>query len=69
MWIKELTLSNFRCYDSLKMEFAPGINILYGNNALGKTSILEAVHILGLTKSNRTNDDSVICKNNGGTLA
>ena len=65
MWIKELTLSNFRCYDSLKMEFAPGINILYGNNALGKTSILEAVHILGLTKSNRTNDDSVICKNNG----
>ena len=64
MWVKELYLDSFRCYKSYKIEFAPGINVIYGNNAIGKTSILEAIYILGLTRSNRTTDDNVICNDN-----
>ena len=45
MIIESIELQNYRNYDKLHMEFSPGTNILYGNNAQGKTNILEAVYV------------------------
>lgn len=53
MKIKSLKLKNFRNYDLLKLDFDDSTNIFYGNNAQGKTNILEAVYLSGTTKSHR----------------
>ncbi len=53
MIVKRLELTDYRNYESLEIEFADGSNILYGNNAQGKTNILEAVFLCGTTKSHR----------------
>ena len=58
MYIKELKLDHFRNYDSLDLEFSPGTNLFYGENAQGKTNILEAVYFCGTTRSHRTVKDS-----------
>ena len=42
MYIESVQLKNFRNYDSLELDLAQGTNIFYGNNAQGKTNILEA---------------------------
>ena len=42
MYIKSLELKNYRNYESLCINISPGTNILYGDNAQGKTNILEA---------------------------
>lgn len=57
MIIKSLELSNFRNYDTLQMEFAKGVNILYGDNAQGKTNLLEAVCVCATTKSQKGSKD------------
>ena len=57
MHIKEITLENFRNYDKEKIEFDKNINIIYGDNAQGKTNILESIFICSLGKSFRTNKD------------
>lgn len=57
MIIESLKLNRFRNYDSLKLEFDKGINIFYGDNAQGKTNILEAVYLCGTTKSHRGSKD------------
>ena len=44
MYIKSLELKNYRNYESLSMNFDSGTNILYGDNAQGKTNILEAAY-------------------------
>jgi len=53
MFVKSLELSNFRNYNTLSMNFKNGTNILYGDNAQGKTNILEAVYLAGTTKSHK----------------
>lgn len=53
MVIKSLELSNFRNYEKLSIDFSDKINIIYGNNAQGKTNILEAVYLCSTTKSLR----------------
>lgn len=61
MYIQSLELRNFRNYESLKMDFEKGTNILYGNNAQGKTNILESIYMAGTTKSHRmTRDKDII---------
>ena len=60
MYIKDLSVSNFRNYDKAEIEFSNGINILYGDNAQGKTNILEAIYMLATTKSHRGNKDKEI---------
>ena len=60
MIIKSLELSNFRNYDLLDMEFDSGTNILYGDNAQGKTNILEAIYLCATTKSHRGTKDKDI---------
>lgn len=57
MIIKSLNLKNYRNYENLNLDFSSGINIFYGDNAQGKTNILEAVYMSGTTKSHRTNKD------------
>ena len=53
MIIKSIELADYRNYDELTMQFDKGTNILYGDNAQGKTNILEAVYLSGTTKSHR----------------
>lgn len=62
MFIKSLELQDYRNYNNLSMEFHNGINILYGDNAQGKTNILEAIYISGTTKSHRGSKDKEIIK-------
>ncbi|MBR5666654.1 MAG: DNA replication/repair protein RecF [Lachnospiraceae bacterium] len=57
MIIKKLQLSNFRNYEGLTIEFSEGVNLLYGDNAKGKTNILEAVFMIATTKSIRGSKD------------
>ena len=47
MVIKSLKLKNYRNYDLLDLKFDPNTNILYGDNAQGKTNILEALYLSG----------------------
>ena len=61
MVIKSLKLKNYRNYDLLDLNFDPSTNILYGDNAQGKTNILEALYLSGTTKSHRgTKDRDII---------
>ena len=55
--VNSLKLKNFRNYDLLNVEFDGSTNIFYGNNAQGKTNILEAVYLSGTTKSHRGSKD------------
>ena len=62
MEIKKLRLLNFRNYDNLELEFTKKNTIFIGNNAQGKTNILEAVYVLGLTKSYLNINDKNLIK-------
>lgn len=62
MFVKSLELCNFRNYDNLNIEFSDGVNILYGNNAQGKTNILEAIYLSATTKSHKGSKDKEIIK-------
>ena len=57
MIIKSLELADFRNYDSLHIDFSSGTNILYGDNAQGKTNILEAIYLSATTKSHKGSKD------------
>lgn len=62
MYIHSLELSNYRNYDNLNMTFDAGTTILYGDNAQGKTNILEAIYVSATTKSHRGSKDKEIIK-------
>lgn len=57
MVIKSLKLKNYRNYELLDLTFDPKTNILFGDNAQGKTNILEALYLSGTTKSHRGTKD------------
>ncbi len=60
MYLKKLKLKNFRNIKSCELEFSPGLNIFYGNNAQGKTNLLESIFILSTMRSHRTLRDKEI---------
>ncbi len=60
MIIKSLELADFRNYENLKIDFSSGTNILYGDNAQGKTNILEAIYLSATTKSHKASKDKEI---------
>ena len=60
MIIKSIELADYRNYDFLAMEFEKGTNILYGDNAQGKTNILEAIYVAATTKSHKSSKDKEI---------
>ena len=62
MIIKSIDLKNFRNYDIEHIEFDKNTNIFYGDNAQGKTNVLEAVFISGTTKSHKGSKDSEIIR-------
>ena len=64
MYIKEIKLENFRNYSYEKIILNNKTNILFGDNAQGKTNILEAIFISSLGKSFRTNKDKELIKEN-----
>ena len=57
MWIKELRINNFRNYKNEEIKFEKNINIFYGENAQGKTNIIEAIFLCSMGRSFRTNKD------------
>ncbi len=57
MFVESLALENYRNYQHLSIQFSPGINIFYGDNAQGKTNILEAMYMCATTKSHRGSKD------------
>ncbi len=62
MLIKNLKLNNFRNYETLNLDFSPGINLLYGNNGQGKTNIVEALYMYAVAKSHRVIKDKDLIK-------
>ena len=63
MVISEVSISNLRATKSSKINFLPGVNVLYGNNGVGKTTILEAICLLSFGKSFKTQNLQTIVKN------
>lgn len=57
MELKNLKLKHFRNYEAAEVTFSPGINVLVGANAQGKTSLLEAIYVLALARSHRTKQE------------
>jgi DNA replication and repair protein RecF len=62
MYLKKLALTNFKNYELNELEFSPKINCFVGNNGVGKTNILDAIHYLSLTKSFFNSIDSISIK-------
>ena len=62
MILKKIELLNFRNYEHLTTRFYKGINIIYGDNAQGKTNLLESIYVLGITKSHRSFIDNNLIK-------
>lgn len=62
MILQSLVLNNFRNYQSVTVQFASGINHIFGKNGQGKTNLLESIFCLGLAKSFRSNIDSDLIK-------
>ena len=65
MIIKSIEIQNFRNYEYESIEFDEKTNILYGDNAQGKTNVLEAVFIAGTNKSHKGSKDSELINFNG----
>ena len=64
MWIKKIKINNFRNYEKEQINLEKKINIFYGQNAQGKTNIIEAIFLCSLGKSFRTKKDNEMIKLN-----
>ena len=64
MWIKKIKIKNFRNYESEEINLEKNINIFYGQNAQGKTNIIESIFLCSLGKSFRTKKDKEMIKLN-----
>ncbi len=62
MYLKQLDLVNFRNYDLLSLTFEDKVNVLIGENAQGKTNILESIYTFAMAKSHRTSNDKELVK-------
>ncbi|MCR5824528.1 MAG: DNA replication/repair protein RecF [Lachnospiraceae bacterium] len=62
MIAEKLELTNFRNYKELTLELSENVNILYGNNAQGKTNVLEAIYLCATTKSHKGSKDKDMVK-------
>ena len=62
MWIKKIKLKDFRNYENQEINLNKNINVFYGENAQGKTNIIEAIFLFSIGKSFRTNKDIELVK-------
>lgn len=62
MRLEQLSLHNFRNYESVSLHLDPGLNIFVGDNAQGKTNLLEAIYVLSLSKSYRAARDAELIR-------
>ena len=62
MILKSIELCNFRIYKREIFKFHPGTNVLYGDNAQGKTNILESIYMCSTSKSHRGSKDREIVR-------
>ena len=69
MIINNIKMYNFRCFSEYFLCFSQGVNIIFGSNAAGKTSILEALSYAGVTKSFKTNNESEMIKDGNKEMA
>ena len=64
VYLNDIKISNFRNYFNLNIKFSKNINIFVGDNALGKTNLIESIYVLALTKSFRPVNDNSLLKSN-----
>ncbi|PKM53437.1 RecA filament-DNA complex stabilisation, ssDNA and dsDNA binding, ATP binding [Petrocella atlantisensis] len=64
MYIRHLELNNYRNYQEAAIDFDPGINIIYGDNAQGKTNLIEAIYLCATSKSHRLSKDKELIRIN-----
>ena len=64
VYLNDIKISNFRNYSNLNIKFSRNINIFVGDNALGKTNLIESIYVLALTKSFRPVNDISLLKTN-----
>ncbi|VDK14404.1 hypothetical protein OAL24_01217 [Oenococcus sicerae] len=57
LFLNSLRLKDFRNYEELQVDFSNSINVLIGDNAQGKTNLLEAIYLLSMARSHRDNND------------
>ncbi|MFD3450517.1 DNA replication/repair protein RecF [Microbacteriaceae bacterium 4G12] len=57
MYIKDLELQSYRNYENLAISFEDKVNVIIGENAQGKTNLMEAIYVLAMAKSHRTSND------------
>lgn len=62
MIIERLQLTNYRNYESLKLDLSPKINVFIGENAQGKTNVMESIYVLAMAKSHRTSNDKELIR-------
>ena len=60
MFVENVKLMNFRNYEYGNVSFKPGANFIYGNNASGKTNVVESIYLAATTKSHRFSKDKEI---------
>ena len=64
MWIKDIKLNNFRNYNNKEIQLHENINVFFGENAQGKTNIIESIFLCSIGKSFRTNKEKELIKFN-----
>ena len=69
MFLKRIEIKNLRCLSVYKENFSSGINLIYGENGAGKTTILEAMHILSVSKSFRSGNQAGIQRTKTTTMS
>ena len=62
MFIRSIHLENFRNYGRLDLDVGPSVNIFYGNNAQGKTNLVEGIYVASSIASHRTSKDQDLIK-------
>lgn len=62
LYIKEITLTNYRNYTKTTIPFENKVNVILGENAQGKTNVMESIFVLSMAKSHRTSNDKELIK-------
>lgn len=62
MHIEQLSLNNYRNYEELNISFENKVNVILGENAQGKTNVMESIYVLAMAKSHRTSNDKELIR-------